>query len=235
MTGRKKFPLWGAFFTLIGVCILCTLGFWQLQRLEWKTGLLDRLEAEYRKDALAHTYAFKDLEEIGNQDIPLVKGSVKGRFNYDKEIFLGPKTHDGTPGFHVLTPLKLEQGGWVIVNRGFTAIKDLPEGQPQGTVQVGGIFRKPDWNTFTSGNSPENDLWFRPDLQEIAQTKDLYQTAPVMLYAEEASADFPGVEMTATRWQPRNKHRQYAIFWFTMAGILVLIFGVFALKRPEDA
>jgi cytochrome oxidase assembly protein ShyY1 len=44
-----------------------------------------------------------------------------GRFDDAKSVFLDNRTRNGTAGFHVLTPLRLEGGAWVMVLRGWVA------------------------------------------------------------------------------------------------------------------
>lgn len=213
---------------LIALSVLITLGSWQVQRLEWKKDIIARLEAEYRKDPLAHRYTLEDLNT--ENDLPLFYGSAEGVFLYDKEILLGPKPYDGSIGFLVVTPLKLNTGGYILVNRGLIEqknIKDIGNTHGLGNVITSGVFRKPDWNNFTPDNSPENNIWTKPDIDQIAAVQGISPVAPLMLYAEKSTAASNGLIMQQEKWYPRNKHKQYAIFWFTMALVLMAVFGFY--------
>lgn len=207
-----------------------------MQRLAWKTEIIERLE-EARQDK-NKVFSTTELNALGSEEFPLAYGSVKGVLLSDKEILLGPKTQEGQIGYHLITPLKIRDNATLLVHRGW-----VPENykdpiyrnhlRAQGSVRFTGILRKPDWNGFTSGNSPENDLWFKMDIEEIAQAKKLQNTLPVILYAESASRKFDSHKMNSPGWIPRNKHKQYAIFWFAMAGALILVFGLYWRQQRQ--
>lgn len=221
---------------LTALVVLITLGSWQIQRLQWKEDIITRLEAEYQKDPLAHVYTLENLNS--EHDLPLLYGSAEGKFIYDKEIFLGPKPHDGSIGFLVITPMNLNTGGYILVNRGWIDqenINDISQTHTQGKITVSGVFRKPDWNNFTPENSPENNIWIKPDIDEISNVKGISPVAPLMLYTEKTSAQSGGLIMQQEKWYPRNKHKQYAIFWFAMALALISVFGLYLYQGKRKA
>lgn len=220
--------------TLTGVVTLCFLGTWQLQRLAWKNDIITRLDQAQKNEE--ENLKIKDLQNLGLEELPLAYGSVNGTLLSGQEILIGPKTKEGEIGYHLVTPLKMKKGGTILINRGWVPEnskdpKHRAHLKARGNVRFTGIFRKPDWNMFTSRNSPKNDLWFRGDIDEIAQAKGLSNTAPVMLYAQSASRKFDAHQMHAPGWRPRNEHKQYALFWFGMAGILLIIFGIYTFRR----
>lgn len=223
----KKIISLFCFISALG--ILLSLGYWQVQRLAWKTEIIEQLENEYAKDPIANRLSLTSLQ---NEQIQY--GSVKGRFDYTKEIRVGPKPHDGKIGYLVITPMKVN-GGHLLINRGWLEEGDIKTGQPRGHIVVTGIFRKPDWNSFTPENSPENNIWTKLDIEQIARVKNIKNIAPVMLYAESASKPFDNLILQSERWFPRNKHKQYAIFWFSMAGVLLGIFGIYSWQKRREA
>lgn len=99
-----------------------------------------------------------------------------GHFNHDQEMLIGPRMHDGTDGYLVITPL--QRGGdatKILVNRGWISKKlkrqaDRKEGLPTGQVKVEGLLRKP-WskNIFTPKNKPERGEFYFPDVEEMAR------------------------------------------------------------------
>lgn len=195
---------------------LIWLGFWQIQRLEWKSNIIEKLDEEYAHNPKEQLFTFNTLKTLEDIEQPIKYGSVKGRYLGQHTIYLGPKTQDRVIGYHVITPLKMKSG-IILINRGFTPqengkIEKLEHSK--GLTQVSGLIRKPDWNRFTPKNSPKNDIWIRLDIAQIAQAKNLQNVAPVMLYEG------------AEQWYPRNKHMQYTLFWFTLA-VIWSGFGVY--------
>ena len=163
-----------------------------------------------------------------------------GRFDYNKEILVGPRKLNNQVGYDVITLLRLKKGGNVLVNRGWIAGKkkeSVQESHARGRITVAGIFRRPDWNSFTPNNSPENNVWTKIDIKQISEEMDIDQLAPVVLHANNSSKDFSGLTVRQEKWFPRNKHKQYAMFWFSMTFVFVVIFGIFIWqnrqKRPS--
>lgn len=223
---------------VIALSTLLFLSWWQVQRLEWKTTIIEQLNAEYAKDPAQNRFTFSNMTLTNDADVPLRYGSAQGRFHYNKEIFVGPKPLDGEIGYHVITPLALKKDGFILVNRGWVDQKykgNMPvTTHPRGLITINGIFRQPDWNSFTPNNSPENDIWTKLDITQIAGAKNITPIAPLMLYAEESSKSFDVIQMGANKWQPRNKHKQYAFFWLSMAAALIAVFGLYNWNNRQE-
>lgn len=223
---------------MIAFITLLTLGTWQMQRLTWKNEIIDQLEAVYAVDADKTLYKFDDLK-INDDAVPVLYGSVQGQYLYDKEILAGPRPLDGKIGYYVVTPLKMKNG-YMFVHRGFIQIdnKDrMSETHINKPIKVSGLFRAPDWNSFTPDNNPANDVWTKLDLEQIAEAKGIESFAPLMLYSEKTNAPHPLLKTQDARWMPRNKHQQYAIFWFGMAFVLAILIGLYirSLKKIKKA
>ena len=226
------------FKKIITIVIFCAalltllkLSHWQIERLEWKNNVIGTLDAEYQKDPAQHQFTFAQLKALDDEDMPLYYGRVSGQLLFDKEILVGPKPFDGAIGYNIITPLKLSSSAHILVNRGWieeskTSTLKTPR-KPQSTIHIDGVFRKPQWNKFTPNNSPENDIWTKLDITQIAQAKDIAPIAPVILYASNLSITFDNIILQDQKWYPRNKHKQYAIFWFAMALTLIFVFGLF--------
>lgn len=202
---------------------MVTLGTWQLQRLEWKQTVIEKLNQQYAK---ADNPPILSLKDINTSDDDIIYGSVTGRFLHDKEILVGPKTHNDLIGFHVLTPLKTIQGT-ILVNRGWINEADkslLPDARINQKITATGIIRAPDWNKFTPNNNPESDVWTKLDVAQIEKAKSLQSLSKKILYLDHALSENEIIKLTHQKWYPRNKHKQYAIFWFSMAVIFLSFF-----------
>lgn len=234
MPNKKKFPYFATFFTAAGFCVLCALGVWQLQRLTWKTNLVNQLNAEYAKDA---TQAFLSPADTRG-DFMFRRGTLRGVYEYERQIKIGPRVYEKFPGYHVLTPLRLEDGSHILVNRGWVpqdwAFKMESIPMPGQDVAVTGLLRNPEApNSFTPENRPDRDEWFSADIPQIAGAKKISGLGPYLLYLEgrDVSGTFP-IPQSSKPDLPNN-HLQYAVFWFTMAGILLTIYAIRFFRKTS--
>lgn len=223
------------------LAVLIGLGFWQLQRLQWKEGLIAQIEARVKaepvplKEAVARASA--------SEDVSYLRVRTEGRFDNEKERYLFTVS-DGTPGWHVITPLRTADGEMVLVDRGFVpdALRD-PAARPQGelsdTVTVTALARPPETQgLFVPDNEVEQNRWFWRDLRAMIRSmfgdgaKDV---APFFLEAEKS--DVPGgwPQGGQTRLDLPNNHLQYAITWFLLALCLVVIYVIYVRTRLKAA
>ena len=220
----KKPPLMATIFALLALIILCKLGLWQIERLHWKLDILARLDAAYAKagpDSPPLDFSKADQDDF-------LYGKVQGIWRPGKVLLLGPRVKDGKIGADVIAPLQMADGREILINLGWSGEKDktrLPIYADKGRrVVFSGLARKMDWNAFTPDNRPDKDEWYKPDIAEIAAVKGLRDPLPLFLFADYSSAKLGGGLPDNERWQPRNEHLNYAIFWFSMAGVLAVIF-----------
>jgi surfeit locus 1 family protein len=229
MTGTKrKLPFWATLLTILGVLVLCGLGSWQVQRLQWKQDILDKLEAAYNNPIDNPAIAEMDEDSF-------TYGKIEGRFLFEKSILLGHTIKNETTGQFLITPLKIDQGT-LLINLGFNKYSEPLENHyleafSGEAITFTGIIRKPKWNSFTPENDPEKDTWYRLDISQIAKAKGLENPLPMAMYADSASKKFDGQYPNNERWQPNNNHMQYAFFWFTLAGALITIYCLRFLRK----
>lgn len=232
----RRFSFWASFLTLAAFAILCALGTWQVVRLQEKTRILHDLDAAYATGALP-VLSRDDLADFAAGAMAFARAGVAGRYDHDKEILIGPRPWQGQPGFHVVTPFMLDGGGALLINRGWVPLdkKDRAtrsESINTGYMTVSGLLRRPEKiNRFVPANDPQGGLWYSIDPPAVAGHFGVADMAPLVLYAETEmpSADMP--VRAALQWRPPNNHLQYALFWFSMAGILLIIFGARFLKK----
>jgi len=236
-----KLPVTATVTTVCCVAILAGLGTWQVKRLAWKDAIIEKLDAQYADAAHAAPYTKLKLDDLAREKEPMAYGTITGRLLRDQAVLLGPRTEDGRAGFHLLVPATLEDGRILIVNTGW--VNDLWQDNredrlstlPGGTVTLRGIMHKPDWSSFASNNSPSNDLWFRADVNEIAAAKELDTPYPFILYADHADPSLYDVKLHEERWLPRNKHLQYALFWYALAVVMMGVYGFYLADLRKKA
>jgi len=231
---------------LIGMGLLSGLGVWQLQRLAWKETVLAQISA--RRDALPQALPpQKDWAKVNPDDYDYCHVIMRGVFDHARESFLFRASATGAagegPGYEVLTPLALDDGGTVIVNRGF-APAELKEparraaGQVAGEVTISGLMRRPEArNAFTPADEPDKNLWFTRDPAALAAHWGLQGVAPFSVDADTTPNPGGWPKGGATVMKIPNNHLAYALTWFALATTLAAVTAVFIAKRertPKD-
>jgi len=224
---RFRPALWPTVISLPMLIVVLGLGTWQLQRLAWKTDLIDRLEQRLDEAPVAApaTYDPDTME--------FLKIELTGVWEHDKEMLILGRPEKGTPGFHIVTPLRAEDGRHYIVNRGWIPDKRVdfrarPESRPDGVVTIQGMIRgqnRQGW--FRPDNEPERDIWMFEDPAAMAARHGLADVAPYLVVALDG-AESPRLPVAASPRQVlsiRNEHLNYALTWFGMAiGLIVIYF-----------
>lgn len=221
-----------------GVSVLCALGFWQVERLAWKEAMIARAETNSRGTPVP-------LPEIerrkrAGEDIEYVPVTVSGTFDHDDEQYYFA-TYKGRGGWYVYTPLMLEDGRALWVNRGFVPPElrereTRTDGLVQGTVTIEGLSRdrideKP--NVFV----PDNDLakrnfYWKSLSQMAANAYDETKVATVDFFVDARADQTPAWPVGGvTRITFPNNHLQYAVTWFGLAATLLLIGGLLLWRR----
>lgn len=230
--------------TFVGLAVLIGLGLWQLERLEWKEGVIARIEARTQEQPISLEEALKRAGE--GEDLSYTPVSVEGRFHHKRERYLYAISLDGEPGWHVITPLETVAGTIVLVDRGFVpeGLRDparRKEGQIQEVVTVTGLVRNPEIpGLLTPDNDPAANQWFTRDLDAMVRSmfpNRFVEEAPFFLEAgpEQAPGGWP--KGGQTRLKLTNNHLQYALTWFGLAFCLAAIYAVYVWgayrgKRP---
>lgn len=228
---KKRFPYIATLCVIMAISILCGLGRWQLQRLEWKTALLERLDAEYKKDAELIEITPQDLDE----DFALRRGTVRGAYEFENQIAWIPRLYDrdprqSVPGKDIITPLRLSDGSLILVDRGWAPSAWDPESEdprPKGSLTVTGTIRPlSEHNPFTAQNKPDKGQWYHPDPDEYAAFYKIKNMRPYIVFREDIDRDGAYPLPSHDRPEISNNHLQYAIFWFAMAFALAVIYMV---------
>jgi surfeit locus 1 family protein len=204
----RSFPIIATLCTLLGAVVLCGLGTWQIQRLQWKQELLASIDAEYKKVASEHFLTIKDINSLKKNRI--LRGVIAGSLDHSNSV----SVQDGKQGKIIYIPLRLRDGGAVLVKMPGSSNpdKELGDAVLVGMLKVVG---KP-WR-FGIKNDLEGEQWAYLDLDDVRAYTGIEALPQVVFHVEHRD----GVQ---ERYTPNNKHLQYAIFWFTMCMIMLLIY-----------
>lgn len=223
---RPKF--WPTAITVALVCVLLSLGYWQLQRLAWKTALIADIEARMTAEPVPLPLRVDNPDEWRYRRVVMT-----GRFTGLPLFLLKPRTEKGVDGFHMVEPFRSDTGVTVLVNRGWISKETFPWAtRPVRRVRVEGIVQVPERNRFTPENNPAKDDWYWADVPEMLKKVGDRRMLPLLVAVPPKNdGTYPlGVNITANL---RNNHRQYALFWFALAGALVIVYVISQFRRPE--
>lgn len=226
---------------LPALIVLLMLGTWQVKRLQWKEALIARIEARINAEPQP-LEAIDDLYRNGG-DVDYRPVRFSGRFDHSRERhYLA--TWKGESGFQVHTPMALDAGDYIFVNRGFVPYdrKDpatREAGQLADEVTVEGLARtasdeKPSF--IVPDNDPQKNIFYWKDLDAMASSAGLSAEQVREYYVDagpqenEGGLPIGGV----TRIDLPNSHLQYAITWYGLALALVGVLLVWFLRRDEE-
>jgi surfeit locus 1 family protein len=220
-----------ALAVMLTACALACVGFaalgvWQVERLAWKQALIARVERNVQ-GAPAATPGRAQWAQITPAD-EYRRLQAHGRMAYEREVLVAASTELGA-GYWVLTPMRTEQGTWLLVNRGFVPL-EMRERVPQGALEetVTGLLRFSEpRGRLWQDNDPQSGRWYSRDVAAIAAARGL--TGPVAPFfldevaAAGAAPEWPRPGLTVLRFA--NNHLEYAITWFALAAMMAAAFG----------
>lgn len=202
------------------------LGIWQVYRLQWKLDLIAAVDARVEAPAVPAPGP-AEWPDITRDKDAYRHVTVTGELLNDEEVQIYYPTELG-PGYFVMTPLRRQDGSYVLINRGFVPEKQRDPATrtaPEGEVTITGLLRMSEergW-LFSRANDPEDGQWYRRDVQSIMETKGLEPSAPYFIDADSTPnpGGYPIGGLTVVKF--RNAHLSYALTWFAMAlGTLAL-------------
>lgn len=222
-------------FTVPAFLVLIALGTWQVQRLQWKNSLVEEVIARSEKPATLY-----EGQEINIKNQEYQRFLLTGIFDHSRErhLYTGPKIIKGTPGYNLFTPLILASGSEVLVDRGWVP-KDKkqqdkrPETLTEGEVTLETMLHKGETpGLFTPENDPARNLWFWVDVNAMLDKESGQKIYFRILKNKTPQTGFPLAGEASI--EQRNDHLQYAITWYSLAIILIVIYVVFHMKAIRE-
>jgi surfeit locus 1 family protein len=227
-----KIRFWPALIILIVMAITVRLGFWQRDRAHQKEALNAQIVA-FEQAPVQRVGA----APIALKDINFHRVMARGTFMPERVVYLDNRPYMDQPGFYVVMPLKLADGGVVLVNRGWLPrnLSDrtgiAPYDTPAGEVEIDGVAR------------PNASLAFELGHGGSAAREKIRQNLDVAAYAAET-----GLPLQPFVIQQQNDTRDklvrdwpaptlgvdtnygYMLQWWGMAAA-ALAFGLYAARR----
>lgn len=229
---------------LLAALCLCgltaRLGLWQLDRADQKVQRQASIDEWRHMPPLGGAELARVAQEVQAQvHRPAV---VEGRWDPAHTIYLDNRQMQGRPGFYVVTPLLLDDGTAVLVQRGWqprdpvdrTRVSAPPTATGRVTVQ-GRIAPAParlyELGTDTAGAIRQN-----LDLESFgAETRLTLRPMSILQLQADGSVpdgllrDWPQVAADV------HKHYGYAFQWFALSALTIALYVWFQLIRPRRA
>lgn len=216
---------------LLVMGLTARLGFWQLDRATQKLA---------RQAQLDRASALPPLDNAGVRALPAGsdprRAQVQGRWLTELQLWLDNRPLQQRSGFLLLTPLQLEGGAVLWVQRGWQAKGAGVHAAPPwplsaaGTVTVSGRLAPEASRAYVLGTAASGPLQQNLDLAGSAQRLGqaplpwvLWQTADCAPLVCDWPAPDAGVA----------KHHGYAAQWFALSALTVGLYVWFQLLRPR--
>ncbi len=216
------------------------LGTWQVKRLAWKTDILNEINEARETDPATRELNLHYLQNSALIEKQFIRGHIRGQYRHSLEIMIGPRTHKGIKGYHVITPFSLIDGGTILVNRGWVPEEKKDQNERSnsltpGIISVYGMARLPEKpNMFVPDNNPDSGNWYSINIKQIAQHTQLKDVAPYIFYAEKSGASRRYPIPQDSTWEPPNNHLYYAIFWYSMGLVLFIMYLLRFYGKKSD-
>ena len=215
---------------VIAAAACIRLGLWQLARLRAKVQRNAVIAAQQRAGPVQLASLPRDTAAARYR-----RAVVSGRFDYERELVVSGRTHQGSPGAELVTPMRvrgsdtavLVNRGWVYSPNGASVDRSRWRERDSGTVEGYIEQYAPDAGTTASA-----DPWIirRVSRQELA-SRIPYPLSPYYLIATGDTADVTHPVRRAMPVLDDGPHRSYAVQWFAFAAIALV--GAAVVIRRE--
>jgi surfeit locus 1 family protein len=232
-------------FAVAAFAIFIGLGTWQLQRKTWKETLIATLDRRLGAPPVdlpsARQWGALDPAQDEFRRVKFTASLVPGAEALVYASGSALRSDVSGPGYWVLAPARLSSGGLVVINRGFVpeALRDpatRPGADRAGTLELVGAMRWPEARgIFSPKDDPARNLWFVRDPDAIASAEGWGDVAPFLVELEGPQPPGGYPKPGALKVNLRNEHLQYAITWYGLALVVVVMFVVWVRSRPESA
>jgi surfeit locus 1 family protein len=215
---------------LAGVVVTALLGNWQLERAAGKAQLQLRIE-----EASRHRPIHIGVEAVNEPDLVYYPVEARGEFQPDGTVYADNRVHDNVAGYEVITPLKLGNARYVLVNRGWVpAGRDrnaLPAvATPAGTVTVEGFALPGNPPVFELSSEVQSGrLWQHVTVERYRKAFAL-ELQPIVIRQQ----NDPGDGLVREWKRPDagiERHRAYALQWFSLCVLIIVLYVFLNVKR----
>ena len=234
-------PRWLGFHLLVAVLIvtMVNLGFWQLRRLDFKRERADTIAARIDLDPVPlDTLVPLSLAATDEAPADAEWRSIvaDGHYLPDAEFIVVNRSQDGLAGDMTVTPLQMDDGRILLVERGFVPLgaSDEAAPAPTGDVEVIGRLRRSQRHSPGELSDPSSGVITEAQQFDVPRLAEQMPGPVVPMYIELTSSTpaeagpYPAPVDAPDR--DLGPHLSYAVQWFIFS-ICVAVGWVLAVRR----
>ena len=223
-------PKWIAFhlLCLLGVVLMVNFSIWQFGRLSERR----EFNSEVRQRSALETVNISKLDLSDPLAVQWRSAGAIGTYDPSEQVLILNRSQNGVAGLNVVTPLILDDGRAILVNRGFIGLSATPPSAPSGTVRVLGTVQISEQRTAGRATqaSGEQSEFFRLDIALLEEQID-YELLPVALVAKASEpSEGPTIAPINPPELSQGPHLSYAIQWLIFSAA-VIVGWVLAIRK----
>lgn len=223
---------------VLSAALTARLGWWQLDRAAQKNQLQAAMDSRRALPPMSPADLAADGAAAAAQHHRAIV--LQGQWVVEQTIYLENRQMKGVPGFFAVTPLRLDDGTAVLVQRGWlprdqadrTRIVAAPP--PVGRVQVQGLIAPPPGRLYEFDTAASGAIRQNLDINAFARETGLRLRPLSVQQQDDATQPSDGL---MRQWSAPasgvHKHYGYAFQWFALSALILGLYVWFQLIRPR--
>ena len=240
-------PKWivGHVLVVVLVVTFVSLGLWQLRRHDERQSRNAAITARSEVPAVPVGELVPPGVQSGDVgELEYRQAVATGTYDPEGEVLIRPRSLDGVSGWHVVTPLVLDDGRAVLVTRGFAPGSDDPEealraaAPPAGEVTVTGLVFPTQERRGIGPTDPDEGTLRELARVDIGRIDQQYGGDLLPVHVQLLEQDPPLDPTRFPQQLPRpatedGPHLSYAVQWFLFAAVGLVGWPIL-LRRTAD-
>lgn len=231
-------------FVLLLIVTMINLGLWQLRRLDQRKAYnrtyTERTEAKPVPLRNLVTPKMTD-DQIGNTQYRRVE--VAGRYVPDEEVLIRSRTQNDAPGSWIVTPLRMDDGTTVLVNRGWMQNEGRYESVPEKLraptyrVDIVGLAMKSEKRGTFGPKDPKTGTLLNMARIDVPRIQQQVSGTLDPMFVQLQKQDPATGERPAPVEPPtldEGPHFSYAVQWFTFTTVAIVGYPLILRRRARE-
>ncbi|MEP7113285.1 MAG: SURF1 family protein [Ilumatobacteraceae bacterium] len=222
-------PKWIAFHLLVVVLVvtMINLALWQLRRLDQRQEFNSRVRTNESQPIAPLDDLRSAITDPSTVEWRRVK--VTGTFVPDHEFLVVNRSQNGDVGRNVVDALRLNDGSFLLVNRGFVPdANDVPP-VPQGPVELKGRLRASERRATGQAADESSGVLVEIRRIDIDVLAKQFDSTILPMYVEQLDSVKP-LQPIVGPTLDEGPHLSYTIQWFIFS-VCVIVGWVLAVRR----